>query len=650
MANKSALIILLLALCFQEARTEVTLAALFTDNMILQRDKPNQIWGWADANEEVAISFNGKIYRTFPWSKSGKWSVFIDPLPAGGPYEMVVRGSNQLTIKNILMGDIWLCSGQSNMEWKMDWLGEPAKADIQKSANPNIRLIEVNKEIAFQPAKDVTLAYPWTQASAENTGKFSAVAYYFARSLYEKYQVPIGLISTNWGGTVAQAWTSYEGLSAYPHYTDVARGLRWKTREQVEAEDKSWQDKWTAIVRQKDKLNAAWLQPAFDDSQWQKMKVPGLWEDLGWKDLDGTVVYRFSFDLTRENLSDGKLMLGAIDDVDSTFINGKFVGSLNVWNSPRIYNLQKGLLKEGKNVIAIKIYDTGGGGGFHGEEKNLRLELANGKNIPLTGEWSAAISLKASDFDKRPESNSSPNNPGVLYNAMIAPIVDYNIKGAIWYQGESNSGIAYEYQRLLPDMINDWRRRWGHDFPFLIVQLANFKKAAVQPEESDWAELREAQTMTALNLPATGIACTIDIGDADNIHPINKTDVGHRLALNAMKLAYGEENIVFSGPTYRSMEISGSKIRLHFDNIGTGLMTKNGELKQFAIAGSDKKFVWAHAEIEGNDIVVWSSKVTAPVAVRYAWANNPDGCNLYNKEGLPALPFRTDSWKGVTQW
>jgi sialate O-acetylesterase len=650
MAAKSAFITFLLALCYYSASAEVTLAALFTDNMILQRDKPNQIWGWADANEEVAISFNGKIYRTFPWSKSGKWSVFIDPLPAGGPYEMVVRGTNQVTVKNILMGDIWLCSGQSNMEWKMGWLGESAKAAIQNSANPNIRLIEINKEIAFQPAKDVTLAYPWTLASAENTGNFSAIAYYFALELYQKYQVPIGLISSNWGGTVAQAWTSYEGLSPYPHYTEVARGLRWKTREQVESEEKSWQDKWTAIVRQKDKLNATWLQPVFDDSQWQKMKVPGLWEDLGWKDLDGTVVYRCSFDISRENLVDGKLVLGAIDDIDSTFINGKFVGSLNVWNSPRVYNLQKGLLKEGKNVIAIKIYDTGGGGGFHGEEKNLRLELANGENIPLTGEWSAAISLKASDFDKRPESNSSPNNPGVLYNAMIAPIVDYNIKGAIWYQGESNSGIAYEYRHLLPDMINDWRRRWGYDFPFLIVQLANFKVAAVQPEDSDWAELREAQQMTAQNLPSTGIACTIDIGDADNIHPVNKKDVGFRLALNAMKLAYAEKDLVYSGPTYKSMEVIGSKIRLHFDHIGTGLMTKNGELKQFAIAGSDKKFVWAHAEIEGNDIVVWSSKVPTPVAVRYAWANNPDGCNLYNKEGLPALPFRTDSWKGITQW
>jgi sialate O-acetylesterase len=376
------------------------------------------------------------------------------------------------------------------------------------------------------------------------------------------------------------------------------------------------------------------------------MSVPTLWEGAGLTDYDGIVWFRKEVMIPQaEAGKEMTLHLGMIDDADSTWFNGIPVGATNSYTTLRKYTIPGNLVKAGRNVITVRVVDTGGGGGMYGEAKDMKLTSAN-TTLSLAGNWQYQTALDITDMPKQPKVVYNQNSPAVLYNAMIAPLVPYAIKGAIWYQGESNAGRAYQYRTLFPAMIKDWRAQWKQDFPFLFVQLANFMKPSEEPAESAWAELREAQSMT-LSLPKTGMAVIIDVGEANDIHPRNKLDVGNRLALAAQKVAYGDK-AVFSGPTYASMKTEGNKIRLTFNNVGGGLVARGGALKEFAIAGPDKKFVWADATIEGNTIVISHSSVQNPVAVRYAWANNPQQANLYNKEGLPASPFRTDDWPGLT--
>jgi sialate O-acetylesterase len=416
--------------------------------------------------------------------------------------------------------------------------------------------------------------------------------------------------------------------------------------KEYEAKLKEWQGKINGADRG---MAAAtkWYSPEFTPADWKTMSLPILWEGAGLPDYDGIVWFRKEITLpATEAGKELTLSLATIDDADSTWFNGVVVGSTNGYNVARKYTVPGNLVKAGKNVITVRVVDTGGGGGIYGENKDLQLTSGEKIVASLADQWQYQTALDISQMPPKPKVVYDQNSPAVLYNAMIAPLVPYAIKGAIWYQGESNAGRAYQYRTLFPAMIKDWRTQWKQDFPFLFVQLANFMKVEEQPAESNWAELREAQAMT-LSLPKTGMAVIIDVGDANDIHPRNKQDVGKRLAMAAYKVAYNE-NTVYSGPTYKSMKTEGNKIILTFDNVGGGLVAKGGELKEFAIAGSDKKFVWADARVEGNTVVVSSKEVANPVAVRYAWANNPDKANLYNKEGLPASPFRTDDWPGLT--
>lgn len=620
-------------------------SAIFTDNMILQRDVQVPVWGWAAANEKIVVTFDNKTYNGKA-DKQGKWRILLPAMPAGGPYDIKIAGKKKdITLQNILFGDVWLASGQSNMEWPVAAVNNAAQ-EIASASDAKIRHFYVPHEGSPMPEAKIN-GGPWQMASPQTVGNFSAVGYYFAKELRKHHNVPIGLLHSSWGGSRLEPWMSPQSLG----YEDIAK---------AGAELKAQQDKRTQEVRNKlqqmigalpekdmglQNGQALWAASDYKDADWKTMSLPKLWENGELPDLDGIVWFRKNVELTAEDIKTGaKLSLGSIDDSDMTFVNGQKVGEMTQrYNENRLYDISPSVLKIGKNVITVRVDDTGGGGGIYGKPELLYLETGNKKH-DITGEWKYRVG------EVRLVSNNNTNQtPMLLYNKMIHPVLDFPIKGVIWYQGESNAGgkDAYEYRNLFHTMIQDWRARWTNsgNFPFLFVQLANYMAAKSQPSESDWAVLRESQSKTLTTTPNTGQAVIIDIGEANDIHPRNKQDVGYRLALAARKLAYGEEKIVYSGPVYKSMQVEGNKIRIKFDHVGSGLMAKNdkyGYLKGFAIAGADKKFVWAQAIIDGNDIIVWSENVKTPVAVRYAWADNPDDANFYNKEGLPASPFRTD--------
>jgi sialate O-acetylesterase len=458
--------------------------------------------------------------------------------------------------------------------------------------------------------------------------------------------VPIGLINSSWGGTRVEPWISWDLIGKEPEYKDVK-----PMEDKAISEEAKKLEKYTSAMKSDKGLTEAWYKPDNHIPGWKAIVLPQEWSKTEIGQTDGIVWFRKEFTLTASEIADGTLNLGPIDDQDFTYVNGVEIGSKNNYVEDRVYPLKKELLKEGRNLIVVKVVDNQGGGGLWGKPEQLFLQ-AGGKKIPLDGNWEWKSSVLTSDFGLKQGGSEFPSFGSELYNAMIAPIINFPIRGVIWYQGESNAGEAYRYQHLFPMLIKDWRNHWGYEFPFIWVQLANYLEAKDQPGESEWAELREAQRL-ALALPKTGQAVILDICDAKEIHPRNKRDVGLRLALNALAIEYGN-NIIYSGPTYKSMEIAGDRIDITMDNTGSGLWAKGskyGYLQGFAIAGEDQKFHWAKAFVDGNNqnkIVVFSEHVKKPVAVRYAWADNPDDANLYNKEGLPASSFKTDNWKWIT--
>jgi sialate O-acetylesterase len=645
---------------------DVRLPAVISDNMVLQQGKKVPIWGWAEPGEQIMVSIS---WHSMQWGvtadKDGRWIFKMNSPSAGGSYEMTISGKNTVTIKNILVGEVWVCSGQSNMQMAVTQSAN-AQQEIAEANYPDIRLFTVERKVADQPQSNCVGS--WVKCSPQTVGDFSAAAYFFGRELQKELNVPVGLIHTSWGGTPAEAWTSARVLRTLADYKGVIEEI-----EQMRANPEPFQKKYEQqLLEWQKKIDLSGpdgkgcTDVNYDDSGWEQMELPNLWEQAGLADFDGLVWFRKEIDVPQ--LWVGKeliLELGPIDDMDITWVNGTRVGGIETpgrWQTARKYKIASTVIKPGRNVIAVRVLDTGGGGGICGSAEQMKLKLAEA-TIGLAGRWryKKGYDLKSMPPQPRPPLLvNNPNAPTSLYNAMIAPLIPYGIQGAIWYQGESNASRAYQYRQLFPAMIQNWRQDWKQgDFSFLFVQLANFMAANPDPSESEWAELREAQTMT-LALPNTGMAVIIDIGEANDIHPKNKQDVGKRLALWALAKTYGKE-LVYSGPIYKSTKIERRAIvrgdvrdyecviRLFFDHVGSGLVARGDEpLKGFALAGADRKFVWADAKIaEGNVIVVSSDKVSEPIAVRYAWANNPV-CNLYNKEGLPATPFRTDDWPGLT--
>jgi sialate O-acetylesterase len=632
---------LLIAVISITANGAVRLPVIFQSNMVLQRNKEVAIWGFANAGEKVDIDFKGLVFRTVT-SKNGKWFIKLSPQNAGGPYDITVKGNtDSIKLKNILFGDVWICGGQSNMQFTLDQMGYIPK-DTAAIKNSRMRIFTASIDMDYVPKNDL-MGGTWKEASAESIKYFSATAYFFGKLLHDSMNVPIGLISDNLGATSIETWMSPEALSKFPQfrsyyneYLAPAKSFKEITAA-FEKEKPEWEAKY--YLRGKG-IEQKWYLPETDISGWKTMEIPSWWEDKGLPDFDGAVWFRKTFDLPENFKGDTlPLALNQIDDYDIVWINGEKVGEGYGNQNWRNYKVPAKILKPVGNVIVVRVFDTDGKGGMYSN--------AIWGNPILLGKWlyRPGYKIDAAKFPKPHVVNVSPfSTPAVLYNANIAPITSLAIKGVIWYQGESNATRANEYRELFPALINDWRSHFKQgNFPFLFVQLANYMQESATPEESAWAELRDAQA-SVLKLPNTGMAVTIDIGEANNIHPKDKMDVGKRLGLAALKVAYSKD-IISSGPTYDFMEIKDDSIVIHYAT-GTGdLVTKNkyGYVSGFAIAGSDNKFHWAKAYLRNNIAVVYSNEVTNPKAVRYAWSDNPGVIDLYNRAGLPAAPFRTDT-------
>lgn len=642
-------VLILLVFSFTLAHAEIRLPNLISSDMVFQRGKEIKIWGWADKRERIALTFDNTLKKTRA-DKDGNWMVVFPAMEAGGPYTLKLSGENEIILENILIGDVWICSGQSNMEW-MVANSNNAEEEIENANYPKIRLLQVDHNFQLDPVTDIPITN-WTVCSPETIPSFSAVGYFFGRFIHKETGVPIGLISTNWGGTNIEAWTSKDYITRVEVMRERLGNLQIIDVEERKAQARKIKEE---LIREfnlnlDNPAKEDWSAMDVDYSNWREAEVPGLWETKGLPGVDGIVWYRKEFELLAEVAERGiTLYLGRIDDSDETWINGVKVGEFkDQYDLERIYEIDADVLKPGKNVIAVRIEDTGGGGGFWSGPEFMKITSGD-FSLALSGKWK--YKLTAENFDYNNNMNLSPNAvPSSLYNGMINPLLNLAVKGAIWYQGEANAGRAYQYRELMPLMIECWRDKWEQpDMPFIMVQLANYRQAKAEPVNSDWAELREAQLMTTEKLDNVGMAVTIDIGNANDIHPRNKQDVGYRLGLNALNIAYGID-IIYQGPVYESVEFKDGKAVLLFSSAGTGLVAKDkyGYLKGFAIAGEDRVFHWAKAEIKDGKVIVWSQLVENPVAVRYAWADNPDDANLYNGEGLPASPFRTDDWHGIT--
>lgn len=638
----------LLLLLSTLAWCDVHLPKLFDDSMVLQRDKAIAVWGWADKGEAITVGFNQQT-KTTKAGSDGKWKILLNNEAAGGPYQLVVKGKNTITLNNVMVGDVWICSGQSNMEWPVSAV-KNAEQEIRSAAYPLIRHFKVRNDVGDKPKEDLQYKSAWATAMPSSVGTFTAVGYFFARQLYEQLHVPIGLINTSWGGTDAETWISRNGFESSDEFRQMIQGMPSLNLDSIAKQRKAAMQKILQTLQGglPDAASvAAWKEPSYNDGKWPQMKVPGLWENSSLPNFDGVVWFRKTINLSAaEGGKPAELRLGTVDDNEETYMNGVKIGGTKGYNVQRIYNIPANIVKEGENLIAVRIEDYGGGGGFTGKEEDLQLTVT-GSAKPLAGTWAFQV-------EKMQEGSMalSPNAyPTLLYNAMVAPLIPFAFKGVIWYQGENNAGRAYQYRKAFPLLIQDWRRQWkAGDFPFYFVQLASYNAAGGNSRNgSTWAELREAQTQT-LSLPHTGMAVITDIGESGDIHPRNKQDVGKRLAAIALHNDYGKTN-VFSGPRYTNMKVEGSTVWLSFDDEGSGLTTpdKYGYLKGFEVAGEDKIFHYAKAAVEGNRVALMSDSVKHPVAVRYAWADDNGEANLYNKEGFPALPFRTDNWKGITE-
>lgn len=635
---------------------KVKLPSIFSDYMVFQQKTKAAVWGKADPGKTINISTTwSRVRYSSKADELGNWKILVATPSYGGPYAMTISDGDPLILMNIMIGEVWVCSGQSNMEMPLAGWGKvnDYEQEIAAAKYPEIRLLQVDHVTSNFPLDDAKVANSgWKPCIPQYVAEFSSVAYFFAREIYNKTKVPIGLIHTSWGGTIAEAWTSGATLKTMPDFVEAVNKIenaeKDKSGPSLEQQLASWQQlvlaKDTGLVAGK----PAWIANSLDVSSWKTMSLPTEWEQAGMPGFDGVVWFRKNISIPQA--WEGKeltINLGTIDDNDITFFDGEKIGETEGYNKPRSYTIPANKVKAGTFALVVRVFDGSGGGGIYGNKDVISLVSEGGSRFSLDGEWQYKVGLNLKDIPPTPALSTSPNRTTVLYNAMIHPFLQFPIKGAIWYQGESNADRAHQYRTLFPAMITDWRKQWGiGDFPFYFVQLANFMKVDEKPVASAWAELRDAQRGT-LSLPNTGMAVSIDLGDATDIHPKNKQDVGKRLALIALAKTYGIK-VPYTGPVYQSAKIESGVVKLNF-TAAEGLKTSDGaELKGFAIAGSDQKFHWAKAEIKGNQIVLSSKEVPEPVAVRYAWANNPV-CNLVNGAGLPASPFRTDKWADSTK-
>ncbi len=660
--------VLLLYSCGKVDNKNFSVPAIFSDNMVLQQNTDVTVWGTSSPGMSVKLEGSWREESDAVTDKNGNWSAKIKTLEAGGPFNLTIEtGDTSVTFSNILFGEVWLGSGQSNME--MPLMGWPPRDTIMHSAQeiknadfPNMRLFTVQKAISTE--EEYNCKGTWVECTPENIQEFSATAFFFGKKIMNELDVPVGLIHSSWGGTPVESWMSKSKLKTTDDYSDFISKLE-NSKSAFDSLD-NWLNSFP--IMDANKITDKWKNLDFDDShcpevnydisKWQTMKLPGLWEYTGIGDMDGAVWFRKTVDIPENWINKNlTLELGPIDDMDVTYVNSKRVGGYEVdgeWQTERVYEVHPDINNSSSLTIAVRVLDPQGGGGLYGTPEQMKLTLkGSNEKISLAGEWKylPVAEYKNGNFyvfgsDNAPAFTRpsvpielSAYSPSILYNAMINPIVPYTIKGVIWYQGESNTGRAEQYKRLFPGMIENWRESWDIVFPFYYVQIAPFRYG----NETNSQELREAQFVT-LSTPKTGMAVTMDIGNPDNIHPSNKKDVGERLAFWALAKDYNKD-MVYSGPAYKSMEVEKGKIVLSFDHTDGGLVIKpiKGQ-NNFMIAGKNKRFVKAKVKVRDDKLIISSPKVRNPVAVRYAWSDIAEG-TLFNGAGLPSSSFRTDNWK-----
>jgi sialate O-acetylesterase len=616
---------------------------IFGDNMVMQRGKPNTIWGWSEPGDHVVARI-GEQTASAVAGADRRWLVSIQPPPAGGPYTIRITGHDTVELHDVLVGDVWLCGGQSNMQVGLG-MTFTGPADVKAANNPEIRFFSVASQTAYRHADVVEGS--WKAVSPETADRVSAVAYYFARRVQQDIHVPIGLIVDALGGTPAEAWTSAAALRPLHDFDIPLAELERLSSESAPEYGNyvmHWYDQYDIG------LKGNWAAPDLDDSSWKPVDIPGGFADLGVPETPALAWFRREIVLP-DPLPAGRtlLFLGSVERMDTAYINGTFVGASAWVENPRVYFVPEGLLKPGRNTLAIRVLKTKPDGGFLGKPEELHLMLGDKSIVQLAGKWKGQLSVDARPPQPLPIAFENwPVMPSVLYEGMLAPIAPLAITGALWYQGEQNSERGYQYRKILPVMVADWRRLFGQgNFPFYIVSLPAFKHRSATPVDDAWAETRESQAITAASVPNSCLAVTIDTGDPDNIHPKDKQPVGERLALCALAKNYGEK-VAYSGPTLKTVERLPGSIRLHFANADGGLVVKGSKLEEFAIAGEDRRWSWADARIDGDTVVVSSPSVANPKEVRYAWQSNP-AATLFNLAGLPAAPFRTDDWPGITE-
>ncbi len=626
----------------QEAGPPPFVSAIFGDSMVLQRDKPNTIWGWSTPGEVVKVEIADKS-GTGTAGADGKWQVKIQPPPVGGPYTLKITGKQTVELKDVLVGDVWICAGQSNMGFGLGQARNGAE-EVKNANYPQMRYFSVPERPSYSPQSVVrgTWRVVTPATVGGRGGGISATAYFFGRKVHQDAKVPIGLIQAAVGGAPGETFVSADGFGAMKEYQSGVAEVERRAK-QPGRQYGNFINHWLDEYDIGSKNGANWADPALDDSSWKPVAIPGDFKELGVAGVPALMWFRKEI-----NLPDplpqgmGRISLGIVSKMDTVYVNGQQTGNSSWVENARNYGARG--LKPGRNVIAIRLYKFRPVSGFFSKPETLRLTLGD-KTYPLAGEWKGKVAMDGRDpkavWPLGPETVTSM--PTVLYNGMIAPISSLAITGAIYYQGESNTERAVQYRSLLPALITDWRKQFGQgDFPFYIVSLPAFQHRKEQPGDDSWAELREAQSLTAKRLPHTCVAITVDTGDPDNIHPPDKLQVGDRLGYCALADHYGQK-VPYSGPTVAKVEKMKGAIKLRFDHADGGLVVKGEKLGEFSIAGADRKWRWADAKIEGNAIVVSSSAVPNPVAVRYAWQSNPLA-SLFNGAGLPAPPFRTDDW------
>ena len=617
---------------------------IFGDNMVLQRGKENTVWGWSEPNDKIRVELADKTAFAVA-GPDGRWQAKVQPPPAGGPYSVKIIGSHQTAeLHNVLVGDVWLCGGQSNMQVALRAVNN-ADEEMKAANFPDIRFFSVAAHPAYRHA-DVPEG-TWKVLSPETADRISAVAYYFARKIQQQIHVPIGLIVDALGGTSAEAWTSAASLRPLRDFdVPLAELEKWASQGAPEYGNyvMHWYDQYDIGLKEN------WASAELDDSTWKTVDLPTGFPQPAAGDSPILVWFRKHI-LLPDPLPPGDafIFLGSVERMDTTYINGTQVGASAWVENPRAYRIPNGVLRPGQNLLAIRVLKTKPQGGFLGKPDELRLALGDNTTVTLAGKWKAKLSVDARPPHPLPIGYENwPVMPSVLYEGMLASLAPLAITGVLWYQGEQNSERGFQYRKILPVTIADWRRLFAQgDIPFYIVSLPAFGHRSATPIDDRWAETRESQALVAATVPNSCLAVTIDTGDPDNIHPKQKRPVGERLALCALARHYGKDT-VYSGPTLASLERGPGKIRLHFANTDGGLVVKGAKLEEFEIAGDDRKWYWAEARIEGLDVIVSSPSVPNPTQVRYAWQSNP-AATLFNGAGLPAAPFRTDSWPGITE-